>query len=247
MQKTTPSPQGTPPVGPTAPQAPTPPPGGVIAAAADLGTLRAQLADLTVQRAALKAQWNGLQRQLESMRIDNPARPPVQQQAAQVGVQMAQIDGEIARIQAQIGVLQGRPGYGERPASGPPPRQFDPDLAAGLMFAFIFAVLMPISIAYARRVWRGRPNIPPAPDQTIAPRLDRLEQAVDAIAIEIERVAEGQRFVTKILAERPMNNGVAAPASSANEGQGMRALGAGPAEPIPLAERQKVSQRNTPS
>ena len=33
-------------------------------------------------------------------------------------------------------------------------------------------------------------------------RLLRIEQAVDAIAIEIERMSESQRFVTKVLAER---------------------------------------------
>lgn len=33
-------------------------------------------------------------------------------------------------------------------------------------------------------------------------RLGRLEQAVDAIAVEMERVGEGQRFVTKLLADR---------------------------------------------
>ena len=33
-------------------------------------------------------------------------------------------------------------------------------------------------------------------------RLARLEQAVESIAIEIERVSEGQRFVTKLLSER---------------------------------------------
>jgi hypothetical protein len=31
--------------------------------------------------------------------------------------------------------------------------------------------------------------------------MERLEQAVDAIAIEIERVSEGQRFVTRLLTE----------------------------------------------
>jgi hypothetical protein len=34
-------------------------------------------------------------------------------------------------------------------------------------------------------------------------RLERIEQAVDAIALEMERIGEGQRFVTKLLAERP--------------------------------------------
>jgi hypothetical protein len=44
-------------------------------------------------------------------------------------------------------------------------------------------------------------------------RLARVEQAVEAIAIEIERVSEGQRYVTKLLNERaqPMIEGVAAP------------------------------------
>ena len=33
-------------------------------------------------------------------------------------------------------------------------------------------------------------------------RLNRIEQAVDAIALEVERMSEGQRFTTKLLAER---------------------------------------------
>jgi hypothetical protein len=33
-------------------------------------------------------------------------------------------------------------------------------------------------------------------------RLQHLEQAIDAIAIEVERISESQRFTTKLLAER---------------------------------------------
>jgi hypothetical protein len=33
-------------------------------------------------------------------------------------------------------------------------------------------------------------------------RLARIEEAVEAIALEVERTGEGQRFVTKLLAER---------------------------------------------
>ena len=36
-------------------------------------------------------------------------------------------------------------------------------------------------------------------------RIERLQQAVDAIAVELERVGEGQRFVTKLMAERGTN------------------------------------------
>lgn len=45
-------------------------------------------------------------------------------------------------------------------------------------------------------------------------RLARVEQAVEAIAIEIERVSEGQRYVTKLLNEKaqPMIESTAMPA-----------------------------------
>lgn len=33
-------------------------------------------------------------------------------------------------------------------------------------------------------------------------RMKRLEQAIDSIAVELERIGEGQRFVTKLFAER---------------------------------------------
>ena len=35
-----------------------------------------------------------------------------------------------------------------------------------------------------------------------AERLERLEQAVEAIAIEVERVGEGQRYLTRVLENR---------------------------------------------
>ena len=37
----------------------------------------------------------------------------------------------------------------------------------------------------------------------IAERLAALERAVDTIAVETERIGEGQRFTTKLLSERP--------------------------------------------
>ena len=43
------------------------------------------------------------------------------------------------------------------------------------------------------------------PDSTVArleARLERMELAIDAMATEVERVAEGQRFTTKLLADQ---------------------------------------------
>lgn len=37
----------------------------------------------------------------------------------------------------------------------------------------------------------------------IEQRFDQLQQSVDAIAVEVERIAEAQRFSAKLLADRP--------------------------------------------
>jgi hypothetical protein len=43
-----------------------------------------------------------------------------------------------------------------------------------------------------------------APSSEINARLDRVESSIEAIAVEMERVGEGQRFVTKLLSERKL-------------------------------------------
>ena len=45
-------------------------------------------------------------------------------------------------------------------------------------------------------------SAPPAVPPELAARLAHMEQAIDAIAVEVERISEGQRFTTKLLAER---------------------------------------------
>ena len=69
-------------------------------------------------------------------------------------------------------------------------------------------VFFPMAIAMARNIWRrGSLPVSTGPDRESMQRLERMEQAMDAIAIEIERVSEGQRFVTRLLSEQ--RNGVA--------------------------------------
>ena len=57
----------------------------------------------------------------------------------------------------------------------------------------------PLARAFARRIEQVRP---PAIPPDVHARLVRMEQAIDAIAVEVERIAEGQRFTTKVLSSR---------------------------------------------
>jgi hypothetical protein len=67
----------------------------------------------------------------------------------------------------------------------------------------IIFIMFPLAVGAARAIFKrsARPGPPPAVFTETAQRLERLEASVDAIAIEIERVSEGQRFVTKLLSE----------------------------------------------
>ena len=68
----------------------------------------------------------------------------------------------------------------------------------------------PIAKAFARRMDQ-RSAQPRVPSEVMA-RLERMEQAIDAVAVEVERISEGQRFTTKLLADRA--NGPVAPAAA---------------------------------
>ena len=67
----------------------------------------------------------------------------------------------------------------------------------------ITAIGWPLARAYARRVEQGGAagHFP----VEVTARLERMEQAIDSIAVEVERISEGQRFTTKLLAERTVS------------------------------------------
>jgi hypothetical protein len=85
---------------------------------------------------------------------------------------------------------------------GPSPRQ-EKMMFSGFIIVVLAAVAIfyPLMRAFARRL-EGGGRRPDAIDAGSAERLARIEQAVDAMAIEIERISEGQRFTTKLLAAR---------------------------------------------
>ena len=60
-----------------------------------------------------------------------------------------------------------------------------------------------IAMAVARiATSRRRRDLPDSSMARLEERLERMEQAIDAVATEVERVAEGQRFTSRLLAER---------------------------------------------
>ena len=78
-----------------------------------------------------------------------------------------------------------------------------------LVFAQVMTVIVMSVGAFvgiglgARMLWRAGSRVKPRMQAPIdESRMERLEAAVDAIAIEVERISESQRFVVGLLADR---------------------------------------------
>jgi hypothetical protein len=105
--------------------------------------------------------------------------------------EIAQNSMDRASMAARLGAMS------QEQPSGPP--QSSAEEWAGPV---MFFTLVPLALVAARNFWKrgSRPQPVPISSEAEA-RFHQLEQAIDTVAVEIERVAEGQRFVTKLLRE----------------------------------------------
>ena len=126
-----------------------------------------------------------------------PAKAGMEGRLAVLDRRLAQLESDIAATGRQL--TAAAPGI---TSSTEGPVNDIPDNAMTLGIVMTIFVFFPLAITLARNIWKrgNRPGVP-APSPETNQRLERLEQGVEAIAIEIERVSEGQRFVTKLLSE----------------------------------------------
>ncbi|MGH9719250.1 MAG: hypothetical protein ACRD8O_03500 [Bryobacteraceae bacterium] len=156
---------------------------------------------------------------------DAAARAGLEARLKDTDARIASLDQQIAAAEQRVAEAAAVPGATFEPPRtiiqrrGPPEEFF---VVGGL---FIFFVMMPIAVGYARRLWkRAAVVVSSEMPAELTDRLNRLEQAVDAVAVELERVGEGQRYVTRVFSEQN------------------RALGAGAAEPLEVRQREAIQQ-----
>lgn len=152
----------------------------------------------------------------ELRRSEGPSRTGLEQRMAVLDKRILQLESDIAQS-------------GQELANAPPALVtasrvpfggfMEPHVVEKVSIMFTLFVLAPIAVSVAWAIFR-RTMRPPAKRVQGAEggeRLERLEAAVDAIAVEIERISEGQRFVTRLLTEQAPNSALAS-----RQGQGAR-------------------------
>jgi hypothetical protein len=187
---------------------------------------RAQRRELSNQLNELESTRTDITAQLEQLPAGSPERKGLETRIVDVDARIATVDQMLASNAAQIATTSAVPGA----VVEPPPiiRQGPPEEAYVVGTIFMFVFLLPLSIAFARRIWRRSAAVVTSFPRVITERLSRMEQAVEATAVEVERIGEGQRFLTRLF----------------TEGEGARALGAGAAQP--LERKQTKSAERLP-
>lgn len=133
------------------------------------------------------------------------------------------IENEISTLNAQLSTAPALSRIGAAEIAEPNPGQIAQTVAQDfvpIVAILSVFVLAPIAIAISRLIWKratSAPRVSAATDQATQQRLEQLQQAVDAIAIEVERISEGQRFVTKIMSDRSIGAGAAEPVRTPNK------------------------------
>jgi hypothetical protein len=152
------------------------------------GELRNQREELVSDRRRIREQLNGATNEVD--------RKSLEGRLVATDARIADVEKQLAAADLQVATSAAVPGVIIQPPNNSP----DPEDIIGMAMGFSLVLLFPLSVAYARRIWR-RSAAPPALPPEFNDRMSNLERGIEAVAIEVERVGEGQRFVTQLLAE----------------------------------------------
>lgn len=158
----------------------------------------AQRSELAGQRREVQELRDELSGQLsEPMGPSGANRAGIEARIGRLDAQIEGLDKQLAAADVAVAEAAGVPG-----AVVEPPHYERPGPRYAMTAVFVVVAILPVSIAYARRIWRrGAAAVGALPGE-LMDRITRLDQAVESIAVEVERIGEGQRFVTRVLAER---------------------------------------------
>ena len=208
-------------------------PGGAYTAR-DVAMLKARRDELSNQLSSAAGRRREIQKSLVG--ATGADKTGLEQRLSVLDARIARIEGDIeenGRALASPSAMMTSAGtpFAWGPGNG---NSINANATPLLMMLMVF-VLFPIAIGIGRTLWKraSRPQ-PSIPSET-AHRLERMEQAMDAIAIEVERVSEGQRFMTRLLSE---SRGEAALIPAQSRYSTRRRVGRGAAS----AERQRSDE-----
>jgi hypothetical protein len=163
-----------------------------------LQAFQAQRDELRGQLNSLTSERYSIARRLREGEVSGVDKAGLESRMQVLDARIIEQSKAVAAADLRVATQKGVPG-----AYIPPFRERGgpPEKVISMAFVLALVILVPTSLAIARRIWRrgSRNSAPVGISPEIDERLTRLELAMDAVAVEVERVGEGQRYVTRIL------------------------------------------------
>src|SRR5687768_9380653 len=166
---------------------------------AELEELIAQREELSEQLTAVASRRRELAREITAT-TEPGIRAGLESRLAILDQRILQLETDLATTGRQLSSAPTElAAIAESRNQGRNDEGFDEGFFAGGFSALGLALVVGF---FLRRRWkRRRPAARGELGADATPRLERLEHGMDAIAVEIERISEGQRFVTRLLSE----------------------------------------------
>jgi len=160
---------------------------------------RAQRSELLNQLRTLEEKRLSIAQRLREGEVNGADKAGLESRLSELDGRIADMYKQIAVADRQVAQAAAMPGAAIEPPR--PVRQGPPEEVFAIAGLLIIVVLLPLSVAFARRIWKRGSAV--AANFSFSKEMDdrftRLEQAMDAVAVEVERIGEGQRYVTRVL------------------------------------------------
>jgi hypothetical protein len=152
------------------------------------------------RQAQIEARSQAREAQNQARDAQNQARDAANQ-ARDAQNQLSDAERQLLQQQAGLPVIAGTGSHTIQPGDFPnnviPPQVVDISIAFFVMCA-VMVIGWPLARAFGRRLERNGPAAAAAVPAAVGEQLERIEQAVEAMSIEIERISESQRFLAKL-------------------------------------------------
>jgi hypothetical protein len=197
--------------------------------------LRARRDALSNQLESAQGRRNDVAESLRNDETQAAERPGLQERLRVLDERIIQLEKDIAANGQQLANAPAEAGSDRVAVVGSQSedRGFFERANPNAVTFFAFLLLLPVAVRLSRRFIapnRGPSRQEVAEMTAMRERMDKLDGAIDAVAVEVERIGEGQRFLTQAMSDNiPRMNGAA--------GKG------GAFDPVPVSARDASERR----
>jgi len=142
-------------------------------------------------------------RQLRQPGVEGVDKEGLEQQLRALDIRVLDLRQQLADAQLRESQAAALPGSTRESPSEVRNERFEMFMVGGTIITLVLG--FPLVIAYARRLWK-KAAVTVSMTPELDRRLDSIDRAIETTALEVERIGEGQRFVTQLLASRAVQD-----------------------------------------